>query len=72
MPSRKHPPRPGSGGISWICGTCFKKAYSSYSHAAWDADQQYRRYRKRRRERPYWSKPCGAFHVGSRPKRRNS
>lgn len=67
MPSKRvH--RQGHDGTTWRCPVCQKLAYSSWAHATWDAREQRDRDRDRRRERPYYSKTCGAFHVGSRPR----
>lgn len=69
MTHRRRPP-PGTSGRTWKCPRCGKRAYSTWSHAQWDAQAQRDRYRERRRERPYWSPQCGAFHIGSKPKKR--
>lgn len=70
MASRKRRWIPGSGPPTWTCRTCGKRSYASWSHARWDCRQMRNRYAERRRELPYWSKPCRAIHVGSLAKRR--
>lgn len=62
---RSPPPR---SGIKWRCKHCGKIAYSTWRHANWDAVEQQRK--GNRRERAYWSKPCRAYHVGSRQPRK--
>lgn len=71
MASHKHRKRPGNGPSSWRCA-CGKKAYSTWRHAEWDSQQQRNKDRGRRREQPYWSAPCRAYHVGSLPKRKRT
>jgi hypothetical protein len=56
------------GDRRWRCAVCRKVAYSTWRYANWDAEEQARK--GNRRERPYWSKRCQAYHVGSQPKRR--
>lgn len=46
------------------CGRCGKVMYTSWRHAAHDAREMRRRYTRRRREYPYFSRQCQTFHVG--------
>lgn len=72
MTSRKRRPPPGRDGRKWLCDVCHKVAYSSWWHAHWDAREQRQKNDRRSRERVYWSKPCRAYHVGSKQRRKRT